>query len=109
MTTMMINYNARQQMGGGGRLNQTQSSTGYVPGGPCHTEMGQMSMGVGTAHQERRSMLQRPTKSAANKYRHMMPGAIAEEIDYTMSNSNLMVGANQQYYQRVAAGGVGEH
>ena len=58
-----------------------------------------MSMGVGTAHQERRSMLQRPTKSAANKYRHMMPGAIAEEIDYTMSNSNIMVGG--QYYQRV--------
>ena len=44
-------------------------------------------------------MLQRPTKSAANKYRHMMPGAIAEEIDYTMSNTNIMVGGH--YYQRV--------
>lgn len=44
-------------------------------------------------------MLQRPTKSAANKYRHMMPGAIAEEIDYTMSNTNIMVGG--QHYQRV--------
>ena len=50
MTTMMVNYNnTRQQVGGGGRLNQTQSSTGYVQG-PCHTEMGQVSMGVGTAH-----------------------------------------------------------
>ena len=46
-------------------------------------------------------MLQRPTKSAANKYRHMMPGAIAEEIDYTMSNSNIMVGGNQ-YVSRAA-------
>ena len=45
-------------------------------------------------------MLQRPTKSAANKYRHMMPGAIAEEIDYTMSNTNIMLG--NQHYQQMA-------
>lgn len=104
MTTMMGNYDSgtRQMQGVGGGLNQTQGSAGHMTGA-CHTEMGQMTMGVGTAHQERRSMLQRPTKSAANKYRHLMPGAIAEEIDYTMSNSKIMVGGNyeQQRYQRV--------
>ena len=36
---------------------------------------------------ERRNMLNRPAKSAANKYRNMIPGnAIAEEVDYRMSN-----------------------
>ena len=52
-------------------------------GGPIsHTEMGQMYAGI-----ERRNMLNRPAKSAANKYRNMIPGnAIAEEVDYRMSN-----------------------
>lgn len=39
--------------------------------------------------------LQRPTKSAANKYRHMIHGggAIAEEIDYVgSSNQNIVIG-----------------
>ena len=33
---------------------------------------------------DKRAILQRPTKSAANKYRHIIngSGAIAEEIDY---------------------------
>ena len=39
-------------------------------------------------------MLQRPTKSAANKYRQMLQGnVIAEEIDYAQdNNSNIQIG-----------------
>ena len=61
---------------------------GVSTGGPIsHTEMGQMYSGI-----ERRSMLNRPAKSAANKYRNMIPGnAIAEEEDYRMSNQNMMM------------------
>ena len=41
----------------------------------------------------RRSMLHRPAKSAANKYRQMLHGnAIQEEIDYQVSNSNIIIG-----------------
>ena len=41
--------------------------------------------------------MQRPAKSAANKYRHLMPtstNAIAEEIDYDMryQDQNIMIG-----------------
>ncbi len=63
-------------------------------GGPIsHTEMGQIHGGsLAQAGIERRSMLNRPAKSAANKYRNMIPGnAIAEEVDYRMSNSNMMM------------------
>ena len=42
---------------------------------------------------DRRGMLHRPTKSAANKYRQMLHGnAIQEEIDYQVSNSNIIIG-----------------
>ena len=38
-------------------------------------------------------MLQRPTKSAANKYRNIIPGnAIAEEVDYRIGSQNMMMG-----------------
>ena len=38
-------------------------------------------------------MLHRPAKSAANKYRQMLHGnAIQEEIDYQVSNSNIIIG-----------------
>jgi len=51
---------------------------------------------------DRRQMLMRPTKSAANKYRHMIHGggAIEEEGDYNGSKVQLGSGLGDYMYTR---------
>ena len=60
-------------------MNATNST--HVIGGRSAIE-GMQTDGLVPA--DKRAILQRPTQSAANKYRHMIQGggAIAEEIDY---------------------------
>ena len=62
---------------------------------PSQTEMGQIG-GITVG----RSVIQRPVKSAAYKYRHIIQSghAIAEEIDYpSINDQNVMIGG---YFQR---------
>mmetsp|Transcript_3409 Transcript_3409/g.4507 ORF Transcript_3409/g.4507 Transcript_3409/m.4507 type:complete len:185 (+) Transcript_3409:2380-2934(+) len=69
----------------------------------AHGEHGNFMMGL-----DRRTMLQRPTKSAANKYRHMIQGggAIAEEIDYIgAANQNIVIGGLLHSRQGLQSGG----
>ena len=75
-----------------GNVKAMMNMTGgnYATSGLSHTEMAQP---IVHANFDRRGMLHRPTKSAANKYRQMLHGnAIQEEIDYQVSNSNIIIG-----------------